>query len=141
MTGPSSFLNRRRVYSSILVGTACACFLYSITLWNRFMQTQPRTAEPAKGAIYPMNNHGWYYYLSATQADQMMILRYSAFGFGLFAFVTKAPEKPWELYQSVSDISWTHFWRSVILSAAAAWLLSPYLASFLASKGVVFDPW
>src|SRR5580700_133463 len=75
----------RQHLGAILLGAACASFIFSITLWNRFMQTQPRHPNLELGLIYSMNNHGWYYYLSATQADQMMISWYASFAFGITA--------------------------------------------------------
>jgi hypothetical protein len=47
-----------------------------------------------------MNNHGWYFYLSAAQATQLRMLVYISLGaFILAAFFFGAPQKTqWELY-------------------------------------------
>jgi hypothetical protein len=37
---------------------ALAAWLYAAVIWNRYMRTLPRDADPDAGNIYPRNIHG-----------------------------------------------------------------------------------
>jgi hypothetical protein len=130
----------RRDLAAIFAGIAFASFVCSGDLWSRFMKSQPRNANPTLGLFYPMNNHGWIYYLSVAQITQMKVLVYIAFAFFLLATAIKPPEptkKPWEMYAHVAQLPWKFFWGSLVLSFGILWLTSPHLASFLVSKGII----
>ena len=141
----SRFLrSHRRDLAAISAAFAVASFGYHIYLWSHFMESQPREPNASLGLIYPMNNHGWYYYLSAAQATQLAILIYASIAFSLLAFAVNLPvptKQPWERYATVSQLPWKYFVGSLIVSVGTLWLASPYLASFLVSKGIIFDPW
>jgi hypothetical protein len=108
------------------------------------MTSQPREAGQALGLIYPMNNHGWYYYLSATQATQLTMLMYMSMAFCGLAFAVNVPipkKPPWQKYALTTQLLWGHFLSSLVLSASTLWLTSPYLASVLVSRGIILNPW
>jgi len=65
---------------AVLASVAAGSWTFHVYLWSRFMEVQPRVPRPADGLIYPMNNHGWIYYLSAAQNTQLSMLVYSAIG-------------------------------------------------------------
>jgi hypothetical protein len=128
--------------ASIFAGIGCSSFIYHLYLWNHFLQSQPREPNPALGFLYSMNNHGWYYYLSAIQKNEMTMLFCMAFAFFLLtaAVYPRDPaKKPWEGYATVAGIPWKYFWRSSTLSFGILWIAMPHLASLLVSKGIILN--
>jgi hypothetical protein len=145
MDGISIFLKEhRRNLAATLAGFSVASFWYHIYLWCRFMELQPRVASPTLGLIYPMNNHGSYYYLSATQATQLTMLFYTFVASSLLTAALNLPmqiKQPWEKYPAVPSLPWKTFWGSLVFSVGMLWLTSPHIASFLVFNGIIFDPW
>ncbi len=57
----------RRYLASGLIGVFMAAFGTNIWLTHSYIGTRPRIPNAALGLVYPLNNHGTYYYLSATE--------------------------------------------------------------------------
>jgi len=131
------------------MGVAFASFGYFLFLWFSFMNSQPRNPVPAQGLIYPMNNHGGYYYLSAEQVTQLSmphiifaaILVLGFTGAFLFKIPLTPVRAPWEKYtvypQGMAIGTPKIFYVSFVIFFTAWWLLSPHVASFLVSKGII----
>lgn len=135
---------RRQDLALIFMGMAFASFGYHLYLWFRLMGTQPRMPDPALGLIYAMNNHGWYYYLSATQTTELGMLMYIFIALFVLAAITYGhhPVKhPWEKYRKPDVGSGIYFAVSLLLSIVALWSYSCSIASFLVSRGIILDPW
>lgn len=137
--------------TAVAMGVAFASFGYFLFLWFRFMDTQPRRPEPTLGLIYSMNNHGSYYYLSATKVTQlsMPLIIFAIFALGfvgtfLLKKIPRTPVKaPWEKYAVCPPgmpISMPKsFYVSFVIFFTAWWLVCPHVASMLVSKGIILN--
>jgi hypothetical protein len=107
------------------------------------MRTQPREPRPALGLIYPMNNHGWVYYLSATESTQLGMLFYMTFVVFVLAVIIAGPnpiKRPWEKYAISVTGYGKYLLGSLIVSLALLWHSSFHMASVLVSKGIILPP-
>jgi hypothetical protein len=88
-----------------------------------------------------MNNHGWYFYLSAAQATQLRMLVYISLGtFIMAAILFGAPQKrQWELYAMPISAPLKYFLGSVLLWTATLWLWSFRWSLILVSKGFILS--
>jgi hypothetical protein len=103
---------RRRDCTAFLGGIFFASFGYHLYLWFSFMGTQPRQPDAALGLIYSMNNHGWSYYLSATQAIQLGMLFYVFMALIILIAIAHGPNPvklPWEKYTVAASGSGKYF--------------------------------
>ena len=92
---------KRRAISASFVGVAAASWAFHMYLWQSFLQSNPQTPNPDTGFSYVMNNHGFYYYLTAIQTTQLGLMVYLAGGAFLLATLVngRTPEKQaWEVY-------------------------------------------
>lgn len=135
---------RRQDLAAILAGMAGSSFCCHYILWLQLMRTQPRKPDHALGLIYPMNNHGWYYYLSAIQATQLNLLVIASVALIILASITNGrfPIKmPWEKYsEEVVGNGW-YILISFLISAVIVWYSTPYVASYMVFKGFILNPW
>jgi len=90
-----------------------------------------------------MNNHGWSYYLSATQAIQLGMLFYVFMALIILIAIAHGPNPvklPWEKYTVTASGSGKYFFGALLLSILVLWLSSSYVASVLVSKGIILEP-
>lgn len=136
--------DRRQNIALILIGGAFASFTDWQLLWFRLMATQPRNPDVATGLIYPMNNHGWIYYLSAMQSNRLDLLACIFVGLFITGAATygRIPVKlAWERYPPPAKGSVVYFLAAFALLIAVIWTASYPLASLLAGKGVILASW
>jgi hypothetical protein len=131
----------RPVIAAISAGIATASWGFHLYLWFHFVAVQPRTPQPAKGLTHVMNNHGWYFYLSAAQDTQLRLLVYISLGtFILAAISFGAPKKrQWELYATPISAPLKYFLGSVLLWSVTLWHWSYCWSSILVSKGFILS--
>lgn len=72
-----------RAVSILLMGPALAVWLYTGVIWNRYLDTLPRSPEPAIGRIYPLNIHGIVVF--QTHAEKLRLDLTSNISFGALA--------------------------------------------------------
>jgi hypothetical protein len=122
---------------AVLAGVGAGSWVFHLYLWSRFMETQPRIPRPVEGLIYPLNNHGWVYYLSAAQSIQLWMMVWLAFVFLLFAAVLgRMRVKRWSLQSlPASASSLLYFAAGLLVWIAVLSLWSLKLASALVARG------
>jgi hypothetical protein len=144
MTGLSNLRRIRRIdLGAIGAGFSMASLMYWFYLWFGFMDTQPMEPHPAAGLIYPMNNHGWVYYLSATDATQLgMLFTMFFMVFTLSAVVAGPPaiKRPWEKYPMQVTGYGKYLFVSLLGSLVLLRLTSFHMASVLVSSGIILQP-
>jgi hypothetical protein len=140
--------DRRQNIGLVVIGAGVACFVYFNLLWFRFMASQPREPTPSLGFSYPMNNHGWVYYLSASQSTQLGFLMPAFFIFSFVGAViygitlSKKKKEPWEKFPVQQDKgSPAFFLISLLVVLLLLSLVCPRIAEILVSRGVVLDAW
>jgi hypothetical protein len=134
---------RRRDLAVTFGGIYFAFFGYFLFLWLGYLGTRPRQANPALDLTYPMNNHGWSYYLSAVEATQLdMLFNVSFLWLLLAALLTGrgTAKQPWEIYSTTVAGSERYFLVSLVATVALLRLASYWVASFLVSKGIILEP-
>jgi hypothetical protein len=122
---------------AVLAGIAAGSWTFHLYLWSRFMEIQPRVPRPADGLIYPMNNHGWVYYLSAVQNTQLAMLVYIAIGcFVLAAILSGVKLRRWSPQSEPATVSsLMYFGAGLLIWIAVLWAWSFRLASVLVARG------
>ena len=103
----------------IICGIAfVASLAFSISFFYRDLPNRPR---PEVGRIYPLNNHGYYLYLTRKEHLEETVSGYV--GLGLFLLICvieymfqpfEAQNRMWELWQkaeSARQWPWNHRWR------------------------------
>jgi hypothetical protein len=134
----------RQNLALILAGMAFGSFGFHLYLWSYFMDHQPRNPNPAQGLVYSMNNHGWSYYLSATQATELGMLMYMSFAlfvFGAIAYGRHPAKQAWEKHRMPDRGSGIYFVISLLFWGVVLWVSGYSLASFLVSNGLSLQPW
>jgi hypothetical protein len=143
----------RRYAACVLIGLFIATFGTNLWLTNLYIGTRPMVPDVTLGLVYPLNNHGSYHYLSATESASVTL----AFWCGWLAimlvliivpkdFIIPPPQTPrWITHVSASfktgleEFSLAYF--AIVVSALVIWIFIIFLfghviAQFAASHGV-----
>jgi hypothetical protein len=150
----SSRLKEARRYMACgLIGLFVAAFGTNVWLTYLYIGTRPMAPNVALGLVRPRNNHGAYYYLSATESASVTL----AFWGGWLAimlvfiivpkdFIIPPPQTPrWVTHVSASfktgleEFSFAYFAimiSALLISFAVIFLFGQRLAHFAAVHGV-----
>jgi len=144
----------RRYVACGLIGFFMATFGTNFWLTNSYIGSRPRTPDIVLHLVYPMNDHGTYYYLSATESASLKL----AFWGGMIAillvvivvpkdFIIPPPQTPrWITHVSASfrtgleEFSLGYFAimiSALLASVAAIYLFGQEVAQFAAAHGIV----
>jgi hypothetical protein len=80
----------KKVMVICFVTLALACFVLKLILYYHFMDTSPQTPNIATNQVYPLNNHGYIFYVTMNQNLWQDILWYAFFVFGLAGGILEA---------------------------------------------------
>jgi hypothetical protein len=72
-----------RTVAIVLMVPALAALLYTGVIWNRYLDTLPRTPDQTSGRLYPRNIHGIVVF--QTRAEALHLERMENISFGTFA--------------------------------------------------------
>jgi hypothetical protein len=145
---------RRDEIATALLAVCMVSFAAHLWRFHSLFAARPHIANPAAGLTVPLNQHGAYVYISATEATGLSLLMlafYIAFILALIIvpkkYVPPAPgTAPWRTFLSVryrtalknpTPRLWTIFSASLLLSAGAIYLGGQALAAFLVAHGIV----
>jgi hypothetical protein len=125
--------------AAALLGVGMGSFVFHMALWVHLMDTQPTVPQPAKGLIYPLNNHGWVCYLSATQNTQLSLpvcVFFGCFVIGAVLVSDKAV-RALSVERTVNRLLSRTMVAALLISILILWACSHSLASALVAKGCV----
>jgi hypothetical protein len=124
--------------AAVFGGVAAGSWVFHLYLWSRFMETQPRVPRAADGLTYPMNNHGWIYYLSAAQDTQLGIMVWLAIIFFVLAAVLTGMQLKWRSPKAepATKSSLLYFTAGLLVWIAVLTLWSLKFASVLVARGI-----
>jgi hypothetical protein len=150
----SRFKEARRYVACSLIGLFMAAFGTNLWLTYLYIGTRPMAPNMALGLVHPLNDHGTYYYLSATELASVTL----AFWCGWLAimlvfiivpkdFLIPPPQAPrWVTHVSASfktgleEFSFAYFAvmiSALLVSIAVIFLFGQNLAQFAAANGAI----
>ncbi len=106
------------------------------------MEVRPRMPNPGMGLIYPLNQHGTYFYVSASDATQVGMLfwiYFPLFFATAFSGSNRVNKRPWQKYEMPRPHGLgKYFFGTMILWLIILLLGCPRLASTLVNHGITF---
>jgi hypothetical protein len=83
-----------------LMSIGVTCFVLYLTLFHYYMGISPQRPSMEYGQLYPLNNHGYIFYVTKNQALWQDILWYTFFVFALGGGLL---EVKWKTIQNIGD--------------------------------------
>lgn len=82
----------RTYFAIVLAGIFAASFAAHLWLFYWYIAHRPAMPRPDLGLVYPLSNHGTYYYLSAVESEELALLFWCAFVAIMLLFIV-VPKK------------------------------------------------
>ncbi len=83
-----------------LLSIGMVCLVLNLGLFYYYMGISPQTSSPSYGQVHPLNNHGYIFFVTKTQALLQEILWYS---FMVFALGAGLLEAKWKTIGNIFD--------------------------------------
>jgi hypothetical protein len=91
-------LKKAIVISLVTVGLLS--FITKLLLFFYLLQYAPKEPNPVTGAIYPLNNHGYFFYVVKNQS---LLQDYLFYAFFIFAFGGAILGQRWKTFRNLFD--------------------------------------
>lgn len=60
-------INRKKLIAVVILVLALASFATHYFYWHHLLDTSPATPNPAKGQVYALNDHGYFFFVTRGQ--------------------------------------------------------------------------
>jgi hypothetical protein len=127
----------RRYIACALIGYYFANFGTTLWLDHYYVESRPRQPDPAAGLVHSFNEHGAYYFVTASEAAAEALSFWGAWISLLLAFLILPRSKNWRT--GLEDFRTDYFavtLIAVLLSVGLIVFAGPGIASYASSRGI-----
>ena len=127
----------RRYIACALIGYYLASFGATLWLDHHYVASRPRQPDPAAGLVHPFNEHGTYYYITASESAAATLSFWTAWTILLVVFLVVPKGRNWTT--GLEDFRTDYFvvtLIAVLLSIGLIVFVGPTVASYAAYRGI-----